>query len=482
MSNTAKVQMSLSEIQRTLSIGWNHLLNMVETLMLDPQRQKNGRKILGPVDISRLTLLKKVEDRGCATLEETRKMLALSERELADLVQRHPIQMVKDVKTGDRLLDHRDFLLLAKSLQQTANKEKRPMGDTKTNENSYDFMQNLDLNDSLTSEEAAKQLGFSVEMLEKYHEDGELLVGKRIKKNFPLLWTKECLEKMKAHLFEEEEKRKAEIAKKTKPLPTELAPQLSKLGTTVASLETTVQEEMQSLREEILEMREELGYRQEWESQLEQRLIEHTETLTMILGWVTDPQNLINRVQDVQDKTTEVTITSRDSSLSNGEAWGSNLSEDDEGEIKLSSVSRYTIKEALEHYRKLVLSRDPEIRINDRNCHKLEEFSKQVRNRLRKHFSKDDRGLSMTDFHQISLKGQGFNAKNRKLVQYAALGLIAENDDLSIVQGNWKGGRRARFLYMKEDYLKMELDRKQKGIPMPHGEEMDEMISELVET
>ena len=121
-----KIKMNLSQLQREFGCGWNRLLKMLETLMLNPdmtyyEKGKRSGRVLGPVDIERMRILHEVENRGCATLEETRKMLSLTENGLAELLQRFSIETVED-GMGTKLMDYRDFLLLSKNLSQTVNK------------------------------------------------------------------------------------------------------------------------------------------------------------------------------------------------------------------------------------------------------------------------------------------------------------------------------------------------------------------------
>lgn len=106
---------------------------------------------------------------------------------------------------------------------------------------------------------------------------------------------------------------------------------------------------------------------------------------------------------------------------------------------------------------------------SDRKLRKLTELANHIRHRLRSHFKSNPNGMTMTEFSN-NVKASGpWASKTTHAVKRAALGLLHERDELTIVFGKADTGRAPTFLFYSEDYTQLTLSQAKQGLINPNG-------------
>jgi hypothetical protein len=359
-----------------------------------------------------------------------------------------------------------------------------------------------------TTADAALQLAIPEEELLKIHADK--LAGKNVGycmefvEGQPVIFTDACLKKIKDYKqslivsqqdrIDNKQMEEAVHKSLTSIFQNELSPRFSKLGNTIASLEKALSSDLDSLREsqirigkasgedfkEVVRMFKDL---QSWQLNVEDRLMKHTETLTYLLDLLTSPENSIE-INEVPEKKPASAVESLEETPLNPkesehlqEAPKAETVEDFDSSFRKvrpeDNVFNNTLdydecKKALDMYKSWVAAGKLPA---DRKLRKLTDLARHVGHRLRSSFKSNPQGMSLTEFsNNVKATMGGWKSNTHHSIKRAALGLLCEWDELTIVYSKPQSGRnRTTLLFHTKDYEQLTLQLAKQGIIHPDG-------------
>ena len=515
-----KDRISQKDAQASLSMSKHTFMRIRDKLQLDFLEQGNFKYYLVS-DLHRVREYAKMEQRGVINVTQVMRVLNIGQHKLYPLMEKLGIVPAHSNKSSH----HNEKLITVHQFNELREHYLNKNQEVPMNE---DVLEQFASVKKYSLKDAAAELGISEKELISYHEEklGNGKIGFRMEwiEDKPLCFTEMCLEQVREHkasLIEQHKERldnrqmeeavheslKEVFSNNVNPKFSKLESLLSKqqqelldlIANEVRGIKASQSETTSELHHNMDALAKAVQLLQHSLAGIEERLVQHTETLTMILDPLTDPKNQIQISTEVTTSTDKPVeeppkvvveakpVEEREITPSQGELWYPNQEthqpalkptesvEDFDStfrkmgpeNLRFNNTLTYDeCKKALDMYKSWITTGKLPA---DRKLRKLTELSNHIRHRLRTHFKSNPNGMTMTEFSNNVKAAGPWSSKTVHAVKRAALGMLYEKDELTIVFGKTTGGRAPTFLFHSEDYTQLTLSQAKQGLINPNG-------------